>query len=233
MIVGKSPSPSKSFTLHTSVFADNSSFLALEPFAIDQPRQICLDNENPNDFESYVNYVYFGLDVVEQWIETSGHATPPHETDDQRQEAADTLFERQISLYLLAKRLKDYKTANTVVDEIVRFNFTTSRIPAQPPISLAFTSTDKDEPLRSLLKDLWIYDAGDADIERLRTLEFPHDFVHGVAIGLLEVKNLPPDLRDDYQSVSSNCDEDACCYHSHDEKHPRCNPRRPGEHRKC
>lgn len=198
---------------------------------MDQPNQIRLDNESPDEFESYINCVYFGLDIAEQWIETSGHATPPHETDDQRQKAADALFEKLISLYLLAKRLNDCKTANTVVDEIVRFNITTSRIPSQPPVSLAFTSTSKDEPLRSLLQDFWIFDAGDADIERLRTLEYPHDFVHGVAIGLLEVKNTPPDLRDDYQSVSSNCDQDGCCYHSHDEKHPKCITTGSGEDR--
>lgn len=195
------------------------------------PKQVILENEDPDLFQAYINCVYFGLEIVEQYTGTPGRSTPPRGTDDQRQQAADIIFEKQISLYLLAKRLNDYKIANLVIDAVMRFSLAATRIPAQAPVSLAFTDTFKDEPLRSLLHDLWIFGAEHTDIRRLRTNEFPYDFVHGVAIGLLEVKNLPPELRDDYQSVSSNCDSNACYYHSHDEKHPKCITTDPGEDR--
>lgn len=222
MIVGKSPSPLKTFDLHTHVFRNQSSLLAAKSVAADPPKPMLLENEDPELFQTYINCVYFGMDILEQWKELSGHTAPLAETDDQKQEAADGLFEKHIMLYLLAKRVNDLKTANAVIDEIIRFSDSMHMIPAQPPISQAYTGTHKFEPLRKLLQDIWIYDAAVADIQRLRTSSFPYDFVHGVAVGLLEVDRTPTEERDYLWSASSNCDQDVCYYHLHDEKHPRC-----------
>jgi hypothetical protein len=64
---------------------------------------------------------------------------------------ADVLFDKLIRLYLLARRLGDFKTANLVTSEIIRFSYAIETVPTEIPTSLAYAATAAGNPLRKLL----------------------------------------------------------------------------------
>lgn len=174
-------------------------------------------------FQTYINCVYFGLNMKEQWTAVCNPALTSDQTDEQKQEASDALFAKQVELYMLARRLDDYKTANTVIDEIIKFSSKTSIIPGQWAVSHAYTDeTDKDEPLRMLFRDLWAYDAVAADKSKLQENGFPYHFMHELSVALFEAIRVDRDRLE--QSVADNCSKDFCHYHLHDGNHPRCVP---------
>lgn len=140
---------------------------------------------DPELFQAYLNFVYFGPETVEQWADASeaeATAKPEGNTNDkkriikaEKQAAADLVFEMLIRLYLLAERLVDFKTANMVIAEIIRASRLLGCIPTQGPISLAYASTVEGSPLRKLLRDYWICESASThtDHERIRAAGFP------------------------------------------------------------
>jgi hypothetical protein len=188
-------------------------------------------DEDPELFQAYLNCVYFGSDIIEQWADSSEVETKAKSecsTRDEKQAAGDLIFEKLIGLYLLAERLVDLRTANTVIDEIIRARDVLRCIPTQGPITLAYASTEKGDPLRKLLRDFWTNDSTTVrthprtDRERLRDAGFPLECLQDIAIEALEM--VREDDYGSYMTVQRIYSANMCHYHQHDELHPRCIP---------
>ena len=58
---------------------------------------------------------------------------------------------------MLADKLQDLLTANMIMDELICFSSKTNEVPKHGSISLAYSSTASSSPLRTLLRDYWVY----------------------------------------------------------------------------
>jgi hypothetical protein len=213
--------------MHSSVVIGRSETLAalLRAELNNEKKLVTLENQDPELFQEYVHCLYFGPQALRQWAQASVVKTegnPVGNTRDEKQAAADLVFEQLIGLYTLAANLVDFKTANMVVGEIVRASDLLGRIPAQRPLSLAYASTTRGSPLRSLLRDFWIYQAAltETDTERLRTADFPAECVQDIAIEMLRIGQRDSDDFD--QAFKEVCVFNMCRYHQHDELHAAC-----------
>ena len=212
--------------MHTSVVTGRSEFLAASlRFEPDMPAVIQLETQDPELFQEYVNCLHHGPQALRQWAKASvakADANPDANTRDADQAVADLIFEKLIGMYILALELIDFKTANMIVGEIMLTSDSFGRIPTHGPVSLAYASTAKGDPLRKLLRDYWIYQSVSTrtDSERLRTADFPAECVQDIAIELLEIADTHFD--DFAKAFKDLCSDDVCRYHHHSEMHPDC-----------
>lgn len=147
--------------MHTSVVTARSGLLAAflkdDP---DMPVVIQLETHDPELFQEYVNCVHSGPQALQKWAKASvvkADTNPDDNTIYPEQVAADLVFEKFIELYILALELIDLKTANMVIGEIMRTYDSFGCIPTEGPVSLAYASTAKGDPLRTLMCDYWVY----------------------------------------------------------------------------
>lgn len=118
--------------------------------------------------------------------------------------------------------MADFKTASMAIGEIIRASDHLGYIPMQGPISLVYASTAKDNPLRTLLRDYWIYESNANDAECLRAAGFPSQCVLDIAVEMLTItSNEDYDLDKCIEDIASG---DMCHYHQHDQLHPKCVP---------
>jgi hypothetical protein len=223
VLVGKPLAASESFTIYTNVFTGRSGVLGKVG---GQQAPVDLKGEDRELFQAYLNCVYFGAETIEQWAD---ELQAPIESDESdisdeafraKELVADVLSDKLIRLYLLAGRLGDLKTSNLVISEIIRFSYAIETIPTQIPTSLAYAATVAGNPLRKLLRDLWIYDLDDMAKGRLYAAGFPLECLQDIAIEMLRV--VREEEEDFRRNVNELCDDEVCRYHQHDEMYPAC-----------
>lgn len=108
-------------------------------------------------------FIFHGHRLRIQYTHGCAKADDEHYT--RRYQLADIHFETLVRLYLLTDKLQDRAAANVVIDKIKLLFGATASHPGLRPIFIAYESTAAGSPLRSLLRDLWFYDAcGDAPI---------------------------------------------------------------------
>ena len=193
VIVGQPASNAKHSTMHTSVVTGRSEFLAASLRAEpDMPAVIQLETQDPELFQEYVNCLHHGPQALRQWAKAS------------------------------VAKADANPDANMIVGEIMLTSDSFGRIPTHGPVSLAYASTAKGDPLRKLLRDYWIYQSVSTrtDSERLRTADFPAECVQDIAIELLEIADTHFD--DFAKAFKDLCSDDVCRYHHHSEMHPDC-----------
>lgn len=107
-----------------------------------------------------------------------------------------------IEVYLLAIKLIDPTTANLVMDELILTIERRSRYLKASLIHFAYKSTTSASPLRRLLRDFSIKDDIDiiTNIEYLKPLELPSDYVRDILWEVLRINMSNPDalVRDVY-----------------------------------
>lgn len=75
-------------------------------------------------------------------------------------------FEYLIGTYLLADQFGDIQTANFVIDQITRFSKEANLTPQVGAINQAYDSTLESNPLRMLLRDIFIHQASANAVEQ-------------------------------------------------------------------
>lgn len=209
--VGDPTSRQKAFSLETRLFTKRSGYLA--QCIADKPQeQIFLLETNPEVFEVYIQCVRIGAHKIKTWSNSFELGTQRGSRE--IQEAADAVFKLLIDLYLLAGvRLWDDRTAHLAIDEIVRFSHDFDVIP-ESSVDWAYENTEKDDRLRWLMRDFWIYETALAGSKRLLNEPFLHDdAMHDIAIGLLPHIEHISGFED---TVKENVDGDKCYYHDHE-----------------
>ena len=90
------------------------------------------------------------------------------------------VFLRLAKIHILATRLRDLETANTAVDEIIRYSNHEEVLPLSKTIKIVMQSTADDPPLRRLMVDFYVHEA-DPEAFDDDTEEMPNAFL--VAVG--------------------------------------------------
>lgn len=90
-------------------------------------------------------------------------ASKPHPTEgdvpEQVRQGREQAFETLIGTYLVADKYGDLYRANSVLDQIIRFSRATTLLPHLRAINQAYDSTVEGNPLRVLLRDLFVHEA--------------------------------------------------------------------------
>jgi hypothetical protein len=217
----------------------------------DSAAPVDLSDEKPEIFSRYLNCVYFGAQALQPDAnapEDDRIADPPNDPSSLGPDAfgasleeykaqwheeyydngdyskyVDEHFQMLVELYLLTDRLQDVKTANVVIDEIVRFSCQEMENPGDRVIHLVYEATVHGNPLRKWVRDTQTYDTSSKDHILLHVGEYPAELIRDLAVELMRI-------RDSDKFVSKllwRCKSellDRCRYHLHDLEHPRCVP---------
>lgn len=114
-----------------------------------------LPDEKPGTFHDYLKCLKYGPDMVKVKVEKG-------------KEGGMDVFSGLVEIWVLAEKIEDLRTANEVVDEIQRRHGISGRFPGAQSVNVAFAETTTYSPLRRLLEDYFVLEAGPADYEALR-----------------------------------------------------------------
>jgi hypothetical protein len=123
-----------------------------------------------------------------------------------------------IRLYLLADRLQDLTTANTAITGLISFQYQVWAVPEHEFVRIAYESTVKGNPLRILLRDIWVHALPDDGDRLLEGSDYPNEFFQDIAGELMRVAPKRPEGIRPIDCLNT----DACRYHQHDDQHPLC-----------
>ena len=209
--------------MHTAVFTERSGFFRAsrkpEWLAGDSKKPVDLKDEEPEVFNTYINCVYFGQNALKHY-EDGIKSSPASES----QAAASAGFRALIQVYLLADKLQDPTTATIAIDEIIQFSDAADLVP-NGMYSLVYSHTPRNCPLRTLMRDFWIYELDPSTKEPLEVL--PRELMEDIMTEFLRVKDKHEGstVREAFRrTLSADTKKDKCRYHQHDDKHPRCAP---------
>jgi hypothetical protein len=207
----------KRFTLHNDVFLPRSEFFRAARSAAwkkdaQEPTTLNNDDDTPEVFASYMRCVYLGL------------VTPISDDGDLTHDWDTSL----VGLYVLADKLDDLTTANLVIDRLVSLSDETDLLLSSPAVNLVYSSTTSGSPLRALIRDQFVYEAGIDyfDTEPNMKRIFHCDFFRDIAAEYLRIKNTAMEQRpaDTIKNVFNPkiSDMARCRLHQHDAKRPKC-----------
>ena len=130
-------------------------------------------------------------------------------------------------LYLLADTLRDLKTANLVMDALIKFSDSCRRSFTDEIINHVYDSTAHGNPLRKLIRDECVYETNSSDYMQMHIVSYHAEFTRDVLVEFLRLRD--PKLRETVHDVyqlhgKHGRNVDKCHYHQHDETHPRCAP---------
>jgi hypothetical protein len=139
-------------------------------------------------------------------------------------------------VYLQADKLRDYETANVIMDEFIEFILEKGiHMPNEEVVNLVYESTAHGNPLRKLLRDYYVHAGDELHYLAVRHTDMPCEFYRDcfVETARLKIKNWAPGplKTGDVFSVYpwERIKYDKCHYNLHtntDGFHPRCGPPR-------
>ena len=186
------------FAIPTDLISNRSKFFksaCSERWNVDG-KPIQLADEDPQTFGHYLKCVYENEVKVE-----------------------DNKYIPLVSLYVLADKLGDFRSANIVIDHIMRRSDETNSVPSKSTITAVMERTVEKSPLRRLMIDFYVHEAAETFFqdgeEEDENDKFPNDFLLAVVRELAQLKN-----KKGLQSLSS--ERQKCYYHQHDESCPEC-----------
>jgi hypothetical protein len=242
------------FTLHTDVFTKRSEFfrVARSPeWLVDPSKPVDLQDDDPEVFSAYMNCGYFGIEIL------GGNDWPPPEDDDSmvdkefedafrfsqkecEKRAAATHgvlslytsncmehFRLLAKVYLQADRLKDFATANLVIDEITDFAERTNHSSPNDVINMVYKSTVHGSPFRKLIRDIGLHERWSGYYLEPHRFKFHEDYTRDVLVEFLRVRDsgwLKRVLQVYGVPVEDRREADTCVYHIHGVHNPRCVP---------
>ena len=217
---------SKTFSLYTAVFTERSEFFraARKPewLAGDPKKPVDLKDEDSELFNTYINCVYFGKEVLKLHSVECTSGTESGGTD-----KVQLGFRSLIQIYLLADKLQDLATANMAIDEIISFSDAVWTVPLPDECSHVYSHTPRNSPLRVLMRDYCIYENNPSILASMVN-EFPRDLVNDIMLEVLRIKTMDKNktvAKAFEKELTAFTREDRCHYHQHDDKHPRCVPK--------
>ncbi|KAK5679878.1 hypothetical protein LTS10_007826 [Elasticomyces elasticus] len=202
----------KEFVVHKDIITRRSPFFKAATLARwNGTRPIELPDDKPKVFAEYLHCLYVGS----------------YSMDSTRSRTArkETVLIQAIDLYVLADKLGDLETANTVIDSIPGWSDELSWQPTSRTTAHAYAQTSEGSPLRSLLVDFSIQEGIAADFKGAPTsgpskfyMDVSHEYLRRVSRKITSGKSFAEVFRG---LVSSNA---ACTYHQHNDVYPRCVP---------
>ncbi|KAK3691468.1 hypothetical protein LTR37_018665 [Vermiconidia calcicola] len=195
---------SERFVVHAELFCQRSGYFRSLCSANwkEEQKPIGITLPDPSTFNDYLKCVYHGCFYSEDKIK--------------RQD----VFLRLAQIHVLATWLRDLETANTAVDEIIRYSNREELLPLSKTIKLVMKSTVDDSPLQRLMVDLYVHEA-DPEAFEDDCEEMPNTFL--VAVG----KEFRKKVCENEQAIVGDIFElvgngQKCRYHQHDASCPQC-----------
>ena len=127
-------------------------------------------------------------------------------------------------LYVLADVLGDLKSANTVIDQVIRYSDDTVRVPGARCATFVMKATPESSPLQRLMIDYYTQEAGEQAFERDSNGEqMSSEFLAAVAreYRRLVTAASGEDTVEGTFKTSIN-KRHKCYYHQHDASCPKC-----------
>jgi len=148
--------------------------------------------DDVDHFRSYLLATFHGREFQE-YLRNAIAASKPHPTNGDEaaevSQAREQAFETLIGVWILADKYRDVYRANRVMDQLVCFSHGTKLLPHLGAINLAYDSTLEDSPLRSLLRDLFVHEAGPSALEAIvRNADLHPDFAVDIAFEFCKLK---------------------------------------------
>ena len=194
----------KGFVVHKDVICTRSSFLkaACECW-IKRLEPVELLDDDAQTFNHWLHYVYFNK---------------PPMTNDLHEE---DVFRAVVKAYILSDKLGDLRSANIIIDELMRLSDELGKVPCGDLLIHAWTKTPENSLLRLLFIDYIVHESKH-DIFAKNVSMIPPDMLIAVIneFGRVEYNIQDGIVRRVY---SVYVDKRAkCYYHQHDKSHPQC-----------
>lgn len=120
-------------------------------------------DDDVDHFTSYLLATFhwrkFRRDVHDAISASRTHPVEGDDVPEGARQAREETFETLIGAYIVADKYGDIYRANQMIDQIVRFSRATMLLPHLGAINQAYESTLKGNPLRALIRDLFIHEA--------------------------------------------------------------------------
>lgn len=102
---------------------------------------------------------------------------------------------------------------NSAIDELIRMVDEDGLVPAQ--VNLIYSSTKRGDPLRALIRDVYIYEAESSEChEFLQTTELHSDFWRDISLKYFELKDTDKSIGDVYSlKIGKDKGVSRCDYH--------------------
>lgn len=203
MVVGKDQGREKRFPVYHDLLTARSNFFRLALAAKPQ-EPVRLDDEAPDVFSLYLNCVHSGMEVVRAGGALLGkrvHAVSDglenlvkrerdseQSADENEHHPDGGRLEALIRLHLLENKLQDPDMMNSAIDELVRMVDEDGLVPTQ--VNLVYSSTKRGDPLRALVRDVYIHEAESSEChEFLWTGELHSEFWRDISLEYFRLKD--------------------------------------------
>lgn len=165
-------------------------------------RSIELKDDNPDTFEIYQHWLYFG--------------TVPTR-DDESGKTADAEYLQLAEAYVLGDKLRDGNFKDAIIDAMLhksRSKFSdgtsvvTSFFPGEHVVRHIYDNTPKSSEARHLLVYFYVEHGNERWLNDAAQEEFPKEFLMDLAIALFERQNKPT-------PATPTAESNTCKYHQH------------------
>ncbi|KAK5679874.1 hypothetical protein LTS10_007822 [Elasticomyces elasticus] len=193
------------FIVHKDLAITRSPFIkaAAAPRWSSTPvKKITLCTDSPAIFSDYLQCLY--MDTV---------ATEGKSDED------------MIDVYVLAEKLRDYTSANTIMDCYIQWYANDNVIPVMKSVDHAFHHTAAKSKLRQLLVDYWVHESTSEAFQLAVAQAAEHGYIEVCAALLQEFGKVVGERPQSKVAVAFNQEISSrtkCHYHQHDEGYPPC-----------
>jgi hypothetical protein len=182
-----------------------------------------LSEHDPEEFSDYLHLVYTDTIVlpdaeVSKWIERGALGNEWITVQD----ALNSHFRALINLYVLVDKLQDPRSVNLIMDGFIKFCSESVDIPKNKLKKDIYDLTPPGSPLRSVIRDLMIYETNLDNYEVTNLSAVPKQLLFDIAKEHLYVQQQhhQQSISEIYNQCLKNFPK--CHYHQHNDKHPKC-----------
>ena len=134
-------------------------------------------NDDPEVLTNYMRCVYLG-DV-----------SPLLKGQNWGEKGSQVHFQALIMIFVLADRLCDLLTANIVTAEIIDFSGRMGMLPDSTATNLVYASTASTNPLRALMRDYCVYEAGNVQFAGEMSSKYHTEFFPDVVVEHVKIND--------------------------------------------
>lgn len=139
-----------------------------------------LSDTDPSTFQDYLKLVYTGeFDEPDTEIPRSTKDCSPAERD-VILIASESYFQKLASLYVLADKLQDSTSANSVMDRLLIFSDASNFLIPAPTLAWVYEHTPQNSFLRKMVRDVYIYETREGNFDEGEP-ELPNELYREIA----------------------------------------------------
>jgi hypothetical protein len=149
------------------------------------PTQDVTEEEESDDDEEEIPEDAFDMSLEEcnkRAVERDNEFTTPYSV------ACDVYYTTLARVHILADMLGDLATTNSVMDEFIKSTHEVVYNPGEKVINSIYESTVHGNPLRRLMRDIWVYDTSKDSYLDYHAVELHEDFIRDIMMESLRTR---------------------------------------------